>query len=123
MTEYRREQSFGILARQRECISVANAGRDEPDQHLAGPRSVVIVGPAGNEATQALAQAARRTYVPGAIVVTLDPTNESDAKTLKALGQGPAEKPTAYICRAGTCLAPATTPEQVSKALRELRQP
>ncbi len=57
------------------------------------------------------------------MVVTLDPANEAHARTLKALGQSPAEKPTAYICRAETCLAPATTPEQVSKALLELQQP
>ncbi len=93
------------------------------DQHLAGPRSVVIVGPTGSEATKALSQAAMRSYVPGVIVIALDPADKTHAKTLKSLGLTPAAKPTAYICRAQTCLAPATTPEQVRAALQELRQP
>lgn len=93
------------------------------DQHLSGPRSVVIVGPADSETTKALSQAAMRSYVPGAIVVALDPADKTHAQALKSLGQGPAKKPTAYICQSGTCLAPATTVEQVRAALRELRKP
>ena len=36
VAEDRREQAFGIVAGKRECVGVANAGRDNANQHFAG---------------------------------------------------------------------------------------
>ena len=42
MAEDGREQAFRIGARQRELVGVADAGRLDLDQHLAGPRAVEV---------------------------------------------------------------------------------
>ena len=42
MAEDRREQPFGIGARQRELVGVADAGRLDLDQHLAGLRAFEV---------------------------------------------------------------------------------
>ncbi len=44
VTEDHREQAFGIRARARELIGVADAGRLDLDEHFAGARSVEIDG-------------------------------------------------------------------------------
>ena len=44
MAEDRRENTFGIGARKRVFVSVADAGRLDFDQHLAGARAVDVHG-------------------------------------------------------------------------------
>ena len=44
VAEDHREQAFGIGARARELVGVADAGRLDLDQHLAGPRSFELDG-------------------------------------------------------------------------------
>ena len=42
VAEDRREQAFGVGARERELVGVADAGRLDLDQHLAGPRAFEV---------------------------------------------------------------------------------
>ncbi|MNL56377.1 hypothetical protein D3C87_1798680 [compost metagenome] len=44
MTEDRREETFGVRTGQREIVGVADAGRLDLDQHLAGPRAFELNG-------------------------------------------------------------------------------
>ncbi len=44
MTEDDRERAFGIVARQREMIGVADAGGFQLNQHFAGPGTIELHG-------------------------------------------------------------------------------
>ena len=93
------------------------------DQHLHGPRSVVVVGPADAEATGALAEAARRTCLPGGMVLALDPAKPHEAELLQRLGHPAATGPVAYVCHGKACLAPAGTPAELTRRIAELAAP
>ncbi len=91
------------------------------DHHVNGPRTILVVGPAGEDATQALTAAARRAYVPGAIVLSLDPTRTADAARIEQLGYAAQDRPVAYVCRGKVCLAPVDTPEKLLETVARLR--
>ena len=93
------------------------------DHCLNGPRTIVVVGPAGEAATAALADAARRAYVPGGLVVALDPAVADHAALLERLGYAPADRPVAYVCQAAHCLRPAFTRDDLAARLRQLAAP
>ncbi len=71
--------------------------------------------PAGDATTGELTDAARRSYLPGGMVLQFDPAEPAQAVLLARLGYAAADAPVAYVCRGSACLAPATT-------VAELRQ-
>ena len=90
------------------------------ETHLNGPRTILVLGPAGDEATGALADAARRAYLPGGLVLQLDPAQPDHRTLLDRLGYAPGDRPVAYVCRGRLCLAPAETPAELRERLVEL---
>ena len=90
---------------------------------LGPPAEVSIIGKPEIEATQALRDAAWRTYQPNRILA-LAPTDGSDefglAIEIAPLRNKPAQlgKPTAYVCRNFTCSPPIHTPEELYALLK-----
>jgi uncharacterized protein YyaL (SSP411 family) len=83
---------------------------------------VAIVGPCDAPETAALLRAARALYRPAKSVAYLDPRDASAARTRAVLPllRGKdlcGDKPTAYVCRAGTCEKPVTEPSQLATLL------
>jgi uncharacterized protein YyaL (SSP411 family) len=76
---------------------------------------VKIVGPADDESTRALRDRSLATAAPPLRVNLIDPADRARAQNLHV---EPAAQPVAYLCRAQTCFAKATTPETLSAALR-----
>ena len=91
------------------------------DRLLNGPRIVLIVGTTGDSATQELLRTGRRSYIPGALVIAIDPNVPSQGQLLRRLGYTGGERPIAYVCRARTCLPPAHTPDQLKQRIGQLR--
>jgi uncharacterized protein len=81
---------------------------------LAGPLEVAVSGPAGPE-RDVLAEAARRSSSPGAVVVVGEP----DAPGVPLLADRPlvAGRPAAYVCRGFVCSAPVTDVSALSAAM------
>ena len=94
------------------------------ETHLAPPLHVVIVGPRGDPATQALRAAALRTYRDGLVVQTYDPaTGDGAAGRLPAVVTDGAVAaasagPRAYACTATECAAPAASPNALAETIR-----
>ena len=88
---------------------------------LYGPRSVLVAGPTTHPTFEALAQAARRAYIPGAVVIALDPRQSDHAGLLKRLGYAADGKSVAYVCRSKACLQPAYTIEELKQRIDQLR--
>jgi len=92
------------------------------DTFLDGPRTILVIGPADDAATEALAETARRTYVPGALVMVIDLAQADQLRALERLGYAAAERPVALVCRGEACLAPAETPEELGERLGQLTE-
>ncbi len=91
------------------------------DHLLNGPRTILVVGPTSQAATKGLLNLARRTYIPGGLVIGIDPSRPRDAKLLDRLGYVADQRPVAIVCRSKTCLIPAYTIDELRERLRELR--
>ena len=90
------------------------------DRMVRGSVDVVIVGPSGDPATRALADAALRAYLPDRNVIVVDPARPETAAAAPLLSEGKparAGETVAYVCRGRTCSAPVTTPEELSALL------
>ena len=81
---------------------------------LAGPLEVAVSGPAGPE-RDALADAARRSTSPGAVVVVGEP--ELPGVPLLANRPLVGGRPAAYVCRGFVCRAPVTDVSALSAAM------
>jgi len=97
------------------------------DFHTAPPRIVVIAGEAGNPATRALIEVARRPFAPNKVVALADVA--AGAETLERLRRvfpvlegktTPDGQPRAYVCQGRTCGPPIATPDDL---LRQLLPP
>ena len=87
------------------------------DQYIGAP-SVTVIGSRDEQSAQVLAQTARTAAVPGTLVIVLDPVRPAHVSALGRLGLPPKPTTIAYVCRRGTCLEPATTPEELEKTIR-----
>ena len=88
------------------------------DDHLRGPREVVIVGKRDLPETAALVRAAHTTYAPGQSVFVVDP-NEPDA-FVPVPARGKTQTlgaPAAYVCESFTCSAPVMEPDDLRTIL------
>jgi hypothetical protein len=94
------------------------------EAHLHKPPQVVIMGPRQDQGTQALAEAAWRTYRPGRLVATYDPSTGA-IEALPPAVAGAARvfqqdaTPRAYVCVGETCAPPTSAPDEVAALVRD----
>src|SRR5581483_11699205 len=90
------------------------------DRHLRGPVEVVIAGEPGNASTRALLEATYRTYLPNRALVAFAPGKPPEGID-RALWEGrqAPPRPTAYVCRGRSCLAPVEDAAALPAALAE----
>jgi uncharacterized protein YyaL (SSP411 family) len=88
------------------------------DRALNGPQRIIVTGPAGAD-RDALTRLARQRRAPGALVVELSPANEEHREVLRVQNLPLADRPTAYVCRGRTCLAPASDPRELVERLAQ----
>jgi hypothetical protein len=94
------------------------------EAHLHQPPQVVIMGPRQDHGTQALAAAAWRTYRPGRLVATYDPSTVA-IEALPPAVAGAARvfqhdaTPRAYVCVGETCAPPTGAPDEVEALVRD----
>ncbi len=90
------------------------------DRLLRGPQSILVIGPADDETTVRLAHTARKTYLPGAMVLVVDPGKAEQAKMLDRLGIVADKKPSATVCTGTICLLPAYSVDELNQRIAEL---
>ncbi|MHB1847305.1 MAG: thioredoxin domain-containing protein [Deltaproteobacteria bacterium] len=92
------------------------------DRHLRGPIEIVLAGPRSDPRTQALHAAAGTVELPNRLIAHVEP-GSSPAWFDRPLWEGRTAPPvpTAYVCRAGSCLAPVTDPAALPAALKDAR--
>jgi uncharacterized protein YyaL (SSP411 family) len=84
---------------------------------LLRARQIVVIGPRGEAATDALAAAAHRSNALNAIV-SVFPTGHRLAEPHPAAGKGAVDgKPTAYLCIGPVCSPPLTDPASLAQEL------
>ena len=88
------------------------------DQHLAGPRQVVLAGRRDDPRLRPFHLALRASYQPNTLVALADPSDKKAAATIPLLRdkRPVGDEPAAYLCERGTCKPPVTSAD----ALREL---
>ena len=87
------------------------------EEHLQGPRDVVIVGNPEDPKTSELRRAAYRIFAPGQSVFHLDPDRSEGFVPLAARGKlDTQDGPVAYVCQNFQC----SMPVRDARALREL---
>ncbi len=94
------------------------------EAHAQKPPQVVILGPVSDRRTSQLAEAAWRTYRPGRLVASYDPTKlKLDSLPQAVAGAARAFKadptPRAYVCVGETCAPPTSTAAQVVILVRD----
>ncbi|MDZ7780800.1 MAG: thioredoxin domain-containing protein [Gemmatimonadota bacterium] len=114
--------AFAGAARERGVFVASYALAAEA--HLNKPPRTVVIGPAGDTRTDALVEAAWRTFRPGRTVASYDPTTveletlpPAVAGAARVFGSDPT--PRAYVCVGETCAPPTTDPEMVTELVRE----
>src|SRR5262249_12924843 len=97
---------------------------------LAGPDEIAVVGPAADERTTALHQAAADGATPGAVIAIGKPDAmgpAADGSARSAIERGipllagrglVGGQPAAYVCQGFTCRLPVTTPDELLALLR-----
>ena len=104
----------GIAARYPRA---AGAGLAAAEAWLAGPAEIAVVGRPEDPRTRALHRTALHAAPPGAVLALGDGTGSAGGVPLLG-GRGLVDGgPAAYVCRRFACLAPVTTPEQLTEAL------
>lgn len=107
--------------------SAAMRGRAAPmmlatlSTYHAGMPQIVIAGEPDAPDTDALHAAARRHYLPTALIVPLAAAHRDALARLlpwTAALRPRENRATAYVCREFTCLAPATNPDELDAQLR-----
>ncbi len=94
------------------------------ETHFNKPPQVVIIGQRGDELTKALAVAAWRTYRPGRMVATYDPSTVAlDSLPPAVAGAARVYRsdptPRAYVCVGQTCAPPTSAPADVVALVRD----
>jgi uncharacterized protein YyaL (SSP411 family) len=89
---------------------------------MSEPRQIVIAGPPGDPATQALANIARQLAAPGAAILYADagPSQAWLAERIQFIRTSTpvAGKPAAYVCENFTCRLPITDADELRIALK-----
>lgn len=87
------------------------------DEYLIHPLTLVVVGSPGEESAGALLTAANRFYVPGKVVMLLDPSLGPPALGDFAY---PADQVAVYACRGRVCSVPITDPGDLPERINDL---
>lgn len=92
------------------------------DYYLSPPQEIAIVGPCGNEDTQALMRVLYGTWLPNKVTVTLDPKDPTPVTGLALLdGKRMIDgHPTVYLCERFVCHTPVTSPDALRERLARL---
>jgi uncharacterized protein YyaL (SSP411 family) len=91
------------------------------DFYLSEPKEIAIIGSPDSHEVRLYIEEIYSRYLPNKVVAaSLEGENEA-AETIKLLmGRKSIDgKPTAYVCRNYTCLAPATSAEELAARLEE----
>jgi len=85
------------------------------DQHLDRQRQIVLACRKDDPALRPWLQALQGKYDPNAVLALADPADAGAASRIPLLeGKTPVNgKPAAYVCEAGACRAPVTSPEEL----------
>jgi uncharacterized protein YyaL (SSP411 family) len=102
----------GIAARYPRA---AGMGLAVAEAWLSGPAEIAVVGGPDDVRTRALHQTALHAAPPGAVLALGDGTS-SAIPLLEGRGLVD-DAPAAYVCRQFTCLAPVTTPGELTEVL------
>ncbi len=88
------------------------------DDHLRGPRDVVIVGTRDKPQTRELARAAYSAYAPNQTVFVVEPGTDDSLLPVPARGKAVAVgQAAAFVCESFTCSAPVTDPDELRAIL------
>ncbi len=92
------------------------------DHYLHGPWTIIVIGPVEDELVAELTSQARRSHMPGGLVLQLDPADKSQRDMLAQLGYLDIPGPAALVCAGKQCLSPATTLDQLQGRIAQLKQ-
>ena len=91
------------------------------DFYLSEPKEIAIVGETDSHEVRLFIEEIYSRYLPNKVIAARAPQDEQSAEAIKLLEARPMVegKSTAYVCRDYTCLAPATTVEELVARLDE----
>jgi uncharacterized protein YyaL (SSP411 family) len=91
------------------------------DFYLSEPKEIAIVGETDSHEVRLFIEEIYSRYLPNKVIAARAPQDEQSAEAIKLLAGRPMVegKSTAYVCRDYTCLAPATTIEELVARLDE----
>ena len=91
------------------------------DFYLAEPKEIAIIGVRGSHEVRLFTEEIFSRYLPNKVLALAELDDLEAGFTIKLLAGRPAidGKPTAYVCRLYTCLAPATTTQDLAERLEE----
>ena len=91
------------------------------DFYLAEPKEIAIIGERGSHEVRLFVEEIYSRYLPNKVLALAEPDDSEAGFTIKLLAGRPSVdgKPTAYVCRLYTCLAPATTTQELAERLEE----
>ena len=91
------------------------------DFYLSEPKEIAIVGKLDSHEVRSFVEEIYSRYLPNKVVAACEPGNNGVTSEIQLLtGRTPVEgKATAYVCRNYTCLAPATTVEELANRLED----
>ena len=91
------------------------------DFYLSEPKEIAFVGGIDSHEVRSFGEVVYSRYLPNKVVAACESGDDAAAAAIKLLMGRPAidSKPTAYVCRNYTCLAPATTVEELTARLEE----
>jgi uncharacterized protein YyaL (SSP411 family) len=91
------------------------------DFYLSEPKEIAIVGETDSHEVRLFIEEIYSRYLPNKVIAARAPQDEQSAEAIKLLAGRPMVegKSTAYVCRDYTCLAPATTAEELVARLDE----
>jgi uncharacterized protein YyaL (SSP411 family) len=90
------------------------------DFYLSEPKEIALVGGADSHEIRLFMEEIYGSFLPNKVVALVDPSNQNIVEAIRLLAGRTAVdgKPTAYVCRSYTCLAPATSPQELSERLK-----
>jgi uncharacterized protein len=91
------------------------------DFYLSEPQEIAIAGNPASHEVRAFVEEIYSRFIPNKVVAAREPEDDPLAESIKLLAARPMVegKATAYVCRNYTCLAPATTVEELAARLEE----
>jgi uncharacterized protein len=89
------------------------------DFYLSQPKEIALVGNPDSHEIRLFIEQIYARYLPDKVIALAAPDDESRSIELTKGRPAVDNKPTAYVCREYTCLAPATTPQELAERLAE----